>query len=98
MVDERAFATATALPDGRVLLVGGFDLSAAPPLIHQTMDVFFPIGQTGKIFRVPSFTLPVPTTHHSAALDPEGNLWILGGLPADTILPGLQQATIVRAP
>jgi len=79
MASERTFATATSFADGRVVIVGGMDLSAFPPLIHDTMDLFFPIGSTGKFFPITT-KLPLPTTHHAAALGPAGNLWITGGL------------------
>ncbi len=96
MFGSRAFATATALRDGRVFLAGGTDFGAVPALLHETIDVFFPIGQTGKILRVPGVRLPVPTSHHAAALDPDGNLWLVGGLPTASFLPGLRQVTVLH--
>lgn len=93
MPTERPFATATAFPDGRVLLIGGFDLTASPPRIHDTLDVFHPIGATGRIFRAP-VTLPRPTTHHAAALGADGKVWISGGL--GTLGEGLRQVVAIR--
>jgi len=89
----RPFATATAFADGRVLLIGGFDLDASPPKIHDTLDVFFPIGATGRIFRA-SVQLPNPTTHHAAELGPDGKVWITGGL--GTSGEGLRQVFAIR--
>jgi hypothetical protein len=97
MADQRAFATATPFPDGRVVIVGGIDVAAAPVLVHDTIDVFFPIGQTGKMFRVPGVRLPVPTSHHAAALGSDGAVWITGGLPLDLGHPGRRQVTVIRA-
>ena len=57
---DRTFATATAFPDGRVLVVGGMDLNAAPAIIHTSIDVFFPIGSTGRFFRATGLDLPRP--------------------------------------
>jgi hypothetical protein len=91
---ERPFATATAFADGRVLLVGGFDLTASPPKIHDTMDVFFPIGVTGRIFRAP-VVLPNPTTHHAAERGADGRIWVTGGL--STLGTGLRQVFAIRA-
>lgn len=94
MVDERAFASATTFPDGRVLVIGGFHVASS--LRRNTAEVFVPIGSTGKMVRIPDFSLPNPTTHHAAGLDANGNVWITGGLPADFQLPGLRQVYFVR--
>jgi len=90
---ERPFSTATSFADGRVLLIGGFDLNSSPPKIHDTVDVFFPIGATGRIFRAP-LQLPLPTTHHTAGLGPDGKVWIVGGL--GTTGEGLRQVVAIR--
>lgn len=91
---ERSFATATPFEDGRVLLVGGFDLNASPPRIHDTLDVFFPIGATGRVFRVGGVQLPHPTTHHAAGRGHDGKVWITGGLGATG--DGLRQVFAIR--
>lgn len=93
--EQRVFATATAFADGRVLIVGGFNLGVAPPFVHETVDLFFPIGSTGRIFRVDA-RLPVPTSHHAAARGPAGAIWITGGLPADAASPARRQVTVVQ--
>lgn len=93
MPDPRPFSTATAFPDGRVLLIGGFDLNASPPKIHDTIDVFHPIGATGRIFRAP-VTLPRPTSHHASALGSDGKVWITGGI--GTLGEGLRQVVAIR--
>lgn len=95
MADQRAFATATAFPDGRVVIAGGIDVAALPVLVHDTFDIFFPIGQTGKMFRV-DVRLPVPTSHHAAALGSDGAVWITGGIPLDLGEPGLRQVTVIH--
>jgi len=93
--DERAFATATPFSGGRVLVIGGIDLNAFPPLVHATLDVFFPVGSTGKILRVPDVTLPEPTSHHAAALGPDGAVWITGGVGSDGTGAALRQVTAI---
>ena len=95
MASERSFATATAFDDGRVLIVGGFDLSGAPT-VHTTIDVYFPIGATGKFFPATELELPAPTSHHAAALGPDGAVWITGGIALQGGLPALRQVTVIR--
>jgi hypothetical protein len=94
MIAERVFATATPVPDGRVFLVGGFDANAVPPLVHATLDVYFPKGVTGEVLRAPA-VLPAPTTHHAAALGPDGKIWVTGGLPPAAGEPALRQVTVI---
>jgi hypothetical protein len=96
MASDRSFATATAFADGRVLIVGGFDLSGAPT-VHTSIDVFFPIGATGKFFPARDLQLPTPTSHHAAALGPDGAVWITGGIALQTGHPALRQVTVIRA-
>ncbi len=90
---ERPFGTATAFLDGRVLLVGGFDLTSSPPKIHDTLDVFFPIGATGRVFRA-AVRLPKPTSHHAAERGPDGRIWVTGGI--GTLGDGLRQVYTIR--
>jgi len=96
MLSERAFSTAHTLADGRVLLIGGTDFGASPSLLHTTIDLFAPEGLTGRIWRVPNLSLPVPTSHHAAVLDTNGDLWILGGLPTTATASGLRRVTVLR--
>lgn len=95
MATERSFATATPFADGRVLVVGGFDLSGAPT-VQETVDVFFPIGSTGKFFPAKDLKLPVPTSHHAAALGPDGAVWITGGIALQAGFPALRQVTVIH--
>ena len=96
MLAERAFATAHTLSDGRVVIVGGTDFGASPALLHTTIDMFFPEGLSGRMFRVPNLTLPVPTSHHASVVDAAGDLWILGGLPTVGTASGLRRVTVLR--
>jgi len=91
---ERSFATSTAFPDGRVLIIGGLDTGTSPVNIHDTLDVFFPIGATGRIFRATDVRLPAPTTHHAAALGSDGKVWVAGGL--GTTGNGMRQVFAIR--
>jgi len=91
--DERVFATAHTLADGRVVLIGGTDFTRNPALLQRTIDVMIPEGATGRFFRVPNFLLPRPTSHHASVLDSNGDVWILGGLPTVFADGGLRQVT-----
>jgi hypothetical protein len=93
---ERAFATATTLPSGRVVIAGGSDFTASPVILHTTIDLFVPEAGSGTVYRVPSFALPAPTSHHAAVLDTIGDLWLIGGLPSSLALPGRRQVTRIR--
>ncbi|MHC4134848.1 MAG: Ig-like domain-containing protein [Planctomycetota bacterium] len=95
MASERSFATATAFADGRVLIVGGFDLTGGPT-VQDTVDVFFPIGSSGRFFPATDITLPKPTSHHAAALGPDGAVWITGGIALQTGFPALRQVTVIH--
>ena len=96
MPDERALATATAFFDGRVIIVGGADYSISPVFLHDTIDVFYPIGATGRFIRVSDVTMPRPTSHHAAARGPNGSIWITGGLPTDLAFPALRQVVVIH--
>jgi len=92
MSEDRLFASATAFQDGRVVVAGGTDFNATPPLVRTTIEVFHPIGATGKLFRLPEARLPRPTSHHAAERGADGSIWITGGIPLDLFtLPGLRQ-------
>jgi hypothetical protein len=95
MPDERALATATAFLDGRVIIVGGVDYSTSPAFLRDTIDVFYPIGATGRFIRVPDATMPRPTSHHAAGRGPNGAIWITGGLPNDLAFPALRQIVVI---
>ncbi len=93
---ERIFATATAFEDGRVLIIGGFNSTTFPALIHSTLDVFVADGPSGRVFRAPDFRLPVPTSHHASARDHFGAVWVTGGLPLDVAGAARRQVTIIH--
>jgi hypothetical protein len=95
MASERTFATATPFADGRVLIVGGFDLTGAST-VHESVDVFFPIGSTGRFFPAIDVKLPAPTSHHAAALGPDGAVWITGGIALQAGFPALKQVTVIH--
>ena len=68
----RAAHTATVLSDGRVLLVGGYDLSRN---VVASAEIYDPVANT--ITAVPS--LSTPRTQHTATLLADGRVLVLGG-------------------
>ncbi len=76
MLHERAAHTATLLPDGRVLLTGGF---AGNEQALNSTELFDPVAQTFS----PAPTLAVGRMSHSATLLPDGRVLIAGGFNGD---------------
>ena len=77
MTEPRASGTATLLPDGRVLMVGGYPGEGRAPTAG--MEVFDPAAGTFA----PAGTLQVGRADHSATLLPDGRVLVVGGFGAD---------------
>jgi hypothetical protein len=76
LASARSYHTATALDDGRILFVGGFDASGANPL--ATSEIYDPKTQT--LLAGPS--LATPRAKHSAIKLTSGDVAIFGGIGA----------------
>jgi hypothetical protein len=74
MSEQRNAFTSTLLPDGRVLLIGGFDNFATT--VSSTADVYDPVTRT---FTPASNTMSSPRYGHSATLLNDGTVLIAGG-------------------
>jgi Kelch motif len=77
MTIGREGATATLLPDGRVLVVGGIEFSPGGNMVrvHATAELFDPATGTFQ----PAGALASPRTSHAAVGLPDGRVVILGG-------------------
>ena len=75
----RGFHTATALADGRVVLIGGYVNGA----IVSSIDVLEANG-TGHAFANP---LPEPRSKHSATLLADGRILVVGGATQGSTVP-----------
>jgi hypothetical protein len=84
----RVFHTATKLPDGRVLIAGGFyvatdtdSMCTGGPCVHLTatesVDVYSPL--TGSFDSASGITLNHARGLHTATLLPDGRIFIAGG-------------------
>jgi hypothetical protein len=74
-VPARAFHTATALPNGQVLLAGGERVSADSPVPLRSAALFDPA--TGNVLET---ELLAARSHHAAAVDDAGHVLLVGGV------------------
>jgi hypothetical protein len=72
MATARANHTATRLPDGKVLIVGGYSVEASPPLA----EIFDPATETFTVLATPAMA---SRAAHAAVALPGGDVLILGG-------------------
>lgn len=72
--DGRIGHTATRLPDGRVLVVGGAAQQGGP-----ASDAAFILGPGDSRFTALSARLPEPRAGHTATLLPDGRVLVVGG-------------------
>lgn len=76
MVARRYNHTATLLPDGRVVFIGGLSTFApAPPVLTNLVEVFDPVTETFSALG----TINTPRRNHTATLLPDGKIVITGG-------------------
>ncbi|MCA1656759.1 MAG: hypothetical protein LC713_03455, partial [Actinobacteria bacterium] len=75
MISERFGHTATALPDGRVLVVGGLGRGTGSPAVLATTELFDPAA---AVF-VRAGNLNQARTDHAAVSGPDGSVMVVGG-------------------
>jgi RHS repeat-associated protein len=80
--EPRAFHTATALPDGRVLVFGGLGRGDRPT---ASAEVFDPASQTFELLSKPGLTA---RAYHTATLLTDGRVLIVGGASDEGRAPG----------
>ena len=82
MITSRAFHTATVLPDGRVLVVGGFQRS---PLLtaRNSAELYTPNATIGSWALTPQ-AMATARYAHTATLLPSGEVLIVGGTDSTT--------------
>ncbi len=72
----RAATTATLLPDGRVLLAGGYAISGSTCLMESRIEILDPASGTSAV----AGQLVTPRAQHTATLLPDGRVLITGGI------------------
>ena len=80
MSSKRVYHTATQIPDGRIVIIGGS--GAAGEVFPQTIDLFDPLTER---FTVAATKLPVPRISHQAVLMNDGRIALIGGGGSDNI-------------
>ncbi len=85
MSEPRSAHTATLLPDGRVLLIGGMISVQGDEVLAASTEIYDP--QTGSIR--PSGKLSTPRAGHTATLLSNGDILVTGG--------GAEQKTLISA-
>lgn len=75
----RTYHTATQIPDGRIVILGGATTGNAPAL---TIDIFDPLAER---FITAATTLPVARFEHQAVLMDDGRIALIGGGGTDYI-------------
>ncbi len=89
MLAQRAFATGTLLPDGRVVIIGGSSILPVSGFPSQ-VEVFDPA--TGTFSALGSIIQP--RRNHSATLLPDGKILITGGWLPTTTGPMVSTASV----
>jgi hypothetical protein len=81
LTHTRAGATATVLPDGRVVVIGGASLQAdgMPQVVHNTIEVYEPRSHQFFVLETP---LDGPRAWHSATHLGGGDILVVGGISA----------------
>src|SRR5919202_3477224 len=75
MVAPRAYHTATLLPDGRILVVGGRGGNAQGGAALNTVELYNPATDTWT----GAAPLATPRSNHTATLLPDGRVLVVGG-------------------
>ena len=74
--EGRAGHTATLLPDGRVLVAGGYAIAGSTCPMQSTIEILDPASGTSAVIG----HLATPRAQHTATLLPDGRVLIAGGI------------------
>lgn len=91
MTDERSNHTATLLANGKVLVAGGYTAPGGTLTFFGSMDLFDPV--TNSWTRMTS-SLATPRAQHAAALLPDGNVLMIGGVNLGSYVNTVERVAI----
>ena len=77
---SRSFYSQTLLANGKVLIVGGLDYTASPPIYLNSAEIYDPATKT---FSASAGSMVFGREGHSATLLPSGKVLIAGGVDSD---------------
>jgi hypothetical protein len=80
-VPRRTRSTASLLPNGQVLIAGGFDMTDSDDVLAlRSLDLYVPgLGDYGRVLQLP-VQLNQPRAGHSAHVMPSGRIFFIGGV------------------
>jgi hypothetical protein len=90
LIAARMAHTATLLPNGKVLVVGGFEPSANTHVSFASAELFDPATGTWS----PTGALQTARRYHSATLLPDGKVLVAGGIGSGSEDPVLASAEL----
>ena len=99
LLTSRATHTATLLPDGKVLVAGGFN---APGLTLETAELYDPNSETwtatGSVAAFEPGNMGTARRFHTATLLPNGKVLVAGGEAVDRgrVLAGAARSCMIR--
>jgi N-acetylneuraminic acid mutarotase len=75
LITDRYYYTATLLPNGKVLAVGGYQAGVSPPRMLMSAELYDPVTNTWAA----ASAMTYPREGHTATLLQDGTVLVVGG-------------------